>query len=419
MKKIIAGMLLGAGFCFSVQAATATWNGPVAPTTGTADGSWLTGTNWVGSVTPVFNNTLDITYTNGGMSWIGNQNPTIRSLTFADSVDTDINLRVLNNGSIGAKNLTFGSAGGAAINIAAGATGKINIGQGSNGGIIVLAEDLSITHNGDGSLSFLKRVDGSGGIVKRGSGKLILAVSNSYTGVTTLNAGALDINNTNALGTGVLVIDGGTIDNTSAATISNANNNAVTINGNFAFTGTQDLDLGAGVTTLGTAAGTSRTITANGANTLTLGGIIANGTTANQLIKDGLGTLSLNGANTYNGATIVLAGVLIANADHVFAGSTNIAVASGATLTLTNGAENNYINDSASLILTSGSILNLNFSGKDTVSRLSLDNGATWLSNGTYTAAQLAALGAGGTYTGTGSLKVGKSVLRLIGITSP
>jgi autotransporter-associated beta strand protein len=426
-KKVLGIILLVAGLSFAAQAATATWNGPVAPTLTTTDGSWLTSTNWVGSATPVFNNTLDITYTYGGMSWVGNQTPTIRSLTFTDSVDTDVNLRTLNNGSVGAKILTFGGAGGAAININAGATGNINIGQGSNGGNIVLAEDLSITHNGDGSLSFLKRVDGIGGIVKSGSGKLILAVSNSYTGVTTLNSGALDINNAYALGTGMLAINGGTIGNTSAAAISNANNNAVTINGNFAFTGTQDLNLGVGATTLGTAAGTSRTINIGSAtNALTLGGIIANGTTANQLIKNGTGTLILNGANTYSGGTTVSDGTVALGSSGTLGATTGALTVSGGTLnlggtsqtvgtttisggTITNGTltGSSYVGQSgtvAAILAGNSSALTKSTSGTLTLSGANTYGGGTVLSLGTLNIGHTNALGTGSLTINGGTL---------------
>ena len=126
------------------------------------------------------------------------------------------------------------------------------------------------------------------------------AASLSFGSGTTLNSGStLNINaagtsSTNsAIGTGTLTINGGTIDNTSVGAITLATNNAQTWNSDFTFTGTQTLNLGTGAVSLGTAASTSRTITVN-ANTLTIGGVISNGTTANSLIKAGAGTLSFD-----------------------------------------------------------------------------------------------------------------------------
>jgi autotransporter-associated beta strand protein len=121
------------------------------------------------------------------------------------------------------------------------------------------------------------------------------------------------VNNANALGsagTRTLNIAGGTLDNTSGGDITTVNP-AININGDFTFGGTNNLNLGTGATTLGTAAGTTRTITANGTTiALTIGGVIANGTTANSLTKAGTGTLILGGANTFDGLTTVSGGTL-------------------------------------------------------------------------------------------------------------
>ena len=69
---------------------------------------------------------------------------------------------------------------------------------------------------------------------------------------------------------------------------------------------------------LGTAPGTSRTIstyalaTTDG-NSLVLGGVISDGSSANSLNKAGLGFLTLTGTNTYAGLTTISAGTLAAN----------------------------------------------------------------------------------------------------------
>jgi autotransporter-associated beta strand protein len=167
---------------------------------------------------------------------------------------------------------------------------------------------------------------------QNGSGALTLEGSASSTGTGSyafnLNAGTLNVNNANALrtgGTSTLNIAGGTLDNTSAGDITTVNP-AVNINGNFAFGGTRALNLGTGATTLGTAAGTTRTITTNGTGALTLGGNIANGTTANALTKEGTGTLALTGANAYTGATVINNGTLL------IGGSGSINTSSGVTV---------------------------------------------------------------------------------------
>jgi autotransporter-associated beta strand protein len=152
---------------------------------------------------------------------------------------------------------------------------------------------------------------GSLGLVKLGTNALSLNQANTYTGGTTLTSGTLNINSDKALGAaaGAFAITTGTIDSTAlfAADQWLTNNNAQIWNGNFTFTGTQNLNLGTGTVSLGSTAG-SRTVTVS-AKTLTVGGVISNGT-ATGLTKAGNGTLFLTGANTYTGATTVSAGTL-------------------------------------------------------------------------------------------------------------
>src|SRR5205085_2943920 len=113
---------------------------------------------------------------------------------------------------------------------------------------------------------------------------------------------------------GLTISGGTTLDSSAAFTVSNAN--PLTINGDFAFPGNFALNMGTGAVSLGSAPGTSRTLAVN-ASTLTLGGIISNGTTAprtvalNNIINyAGLRTLNNNhtlqfqgeGGETYSGA---------------------------------------------------------------------------------------------------------------------
>lgn len=162
--------------------------------------------------------------------------------------------------------------------------------------------------------------DGSGGgslsVVKSGSSAQTLSGANTFTGGLTLNAGTLNINSASALGAtaSVFTINGGTLGNTTAGAITNANNNAMVWNGSFTFSAAavNTLNLGTGAVSLGTAAGTSRTITvsSNALTTLTVGGSISDGTTANGITKAGVGILILGGNSTYTGLTSVNAGFL-------------------------------------------------------------------------------------------------------------
>src|SRR5207248_991422 len=110
-----------------------------------------------------------------------------------------------------------------------------------------------------------------------------------------------------ALGTvaGTFTIAGGTIDNTSAGEITTVNYPQAW-NGDFAFTGTKDLNLGTGAVT----PNASRQLSVNG-GTLTVGGVIGGG--AVNLTKAGSGTLALSGASTHSGTTTLTGGTLSIN----------------------------------------------------------------------------------------------------------
>lgn len=126
------------------------------------------------------------------------------------------------------------------------------------------------------------------------------------------------------------------------------------------------------------------------------------------------GIILTNSANSYSGGTTVFDNAsLFANADHVL-GTGNVTLGTRASLTLSGGLTNDYIANSASLILTTTApnpvnntnTVFLNFSGIDYITGLSLNGGSTYLAPGTY-----GAIGSGADYTysiftGTGMLAV-------------
>lgn len=122
-------------------------------------------------------------------------------------------------------------------------------------------------------------------LTKAGDGTLILSAANTYTGTTTLNGGTLRFGIANAIApsSAVTLAAGTTLD----------------LNGfNQTLTGLS----GAGDIALGSA-----TLTAATAANATLSGVIS-GTGA--LVKQGAGTLTLTGSNTYSGGTTISAGRL-------------------------------------------------------------------------------------------------------------
>jgi autotransporter-associated beta strand protein len=141
---------------------------------------------------------------------------------------------------------------------------------------------------------------------------MIGGVSLSTATATVTSAPRLNINSATALGTGVLNFGGGAatdvvrIDNTSAGAVTVSTANAITMNRNFTFVGTRDLNLGTGVITIGGLGGVPgiRNITVT-ANTLTLAGPIGEAAPGAAITKAGSGTLVLSGLNSYTGNTTV------------------------------------------------------------------------------------------------------------------
>jgi autotransporter-associated beta strand protein len=175
-------------------------------------------------------------------------------------------------------------------------SGRILVGNGSAGGVL---QNGNFTIAGD----------------NRGhSGGFTLGTSNLNQNVK------LNINNTNALGTGVFVVGGTaaasgrtyTIDNTSGSDIVVNGMPSVNVNNNFTFAGTNALSFGAAAVNLGSA---TRTITLKN-NTLAMGGVVS-GTGGLTVYGPGTSqtyapTLELtNAANTYSGITTVSNGATL------------------------------------------------------------------------------------------------------------
>ncbi len=156
-----------------------------------------------------------------------------------------------------------------------------------------------------GSLTISGSTVFTGSVNKTNTGALTISGNNSGAGAITLSGGTLNLNSATALGTGVFTIGAGTTINTPLTANTLTNNNVQNWNGNFTFTGTNDLNLGTGAVTLG-----SSIIATTSASVLTVGGNIGDGGNNRGLTKTGAGTMILNGANTYTGATAITGGVL-------------------------------------------------------------------------------------------------------------
>ncbi|MEI6674845.1 MAG: autotransporter-associated beta strand repeat-containing protein [Verrucomicrobiota bacterium] len=241
-------------------------------------------------------------------------------------------------------------------------------------------------------------------LTKAGNGSLALAGANTYDGGTILNAGTLDINNAHALGTGLLTITGGTLDNTTAGPLTNTNNNAQAWNGDFTFHGTQSLNLGTGAVTLGG----NRTLTTSYA-TLTVGGSIGDGVNTFGLTKDGSATLSLTGANTYKGTTTVNAGTL--QLDGSTAAGSTVAVGTAGTLSGSGTVHGNatltgsgVINKTGGSITGTLSVTGGNWNGTGSVTgKITASSGTLSIGKGANLTATAGLDVTGGILTGTGT----------------
>ena len=217
---------------------------------------------------------------------------------------------------------------GAASSIVASA-GDININSGTITGATF---GLTLGGTGNGSVS---SIIGSGTVTKSGTGTWTLSGANTYTGLTTISAGTLKLNNTAALGTaasGTSITSGAVLDLNG---INYSTAEALTVNGTGISSGGAVINSSstgatfAGLIRLGSASsivGGTGTINISNAGTitgatfgLTLGGAAGGtltsilGTTTGTLTKADGGTWTLSGANTFTGGTTLNAGTLNIN----------------------------------------------------------------------------------------------------------
>jgi len=181
----------------------------------------------------------------------------------------------------------------------------------------------------------------TGALTKTGAGTLILSGANLYTGLTTVSEGILKYGINNALSSGAVTVNGGTLDivtftdNVGAVTLIDG-----TISG-----------------TTGVLTGTSYSVQ-NGSVSAILAGTAS-------LTKSTAGTVTLSGANTYSGGTTINAGTLsVASESNLGNTSGSLTFANGATL-LNNGTgqqtwiRNIILNSGGGIITMSGPTMTL------------------------------------------------------------
>jgi len=363
---------------------------------GGADNNWGTALNWDTNLVPANNGTANISFGTGArltpnvnVPWDVASlsfNPGAAAFSLGGSILTIRGGGISNGSSISqtiADPITLGAAQ-SWVAISAPLLLGANVVNGGN----------LLTVGGASNTSIIAVMSGAGGLTKSGGGTLTLGngsgdtFANTYTGLTTVSAGTLLLDK--AAGTaaiaGDLVANGGTITANRAGQFSSSSN--VTISGgsvnfgasntigsftalfgaysaaggtlNLTSTATYALTLGNGLgvggfnftgasggginlpngsnfgTTLGAIGlgGVNRTINvAEGGVTddLAINGVVSNG----GIIKNGPGTLTLGGANTYAGGTTINQGQIRISADTALGNAASPVTLNGGTLWIT------------------------------------------------------------------------------------
>jgi fibronectin-binding autotransporter adhesin len=307
-----------------------TWSNTAAGTF-----SWNTNASWGGSAFP---NAVDAA-ANMGVDIVGDQTInlgqaiTVGSLTYGDTNSSNIMTIAAGN------SLTFAvSTGSAAF------TTSANTNANAINAAIGLASPLNVTHAGTGLMTFGGVVSGSGSLTKQGTGTVVLSGANTFNGGTMVSAGTLRGTVAGAFGgnttASAITLGGGTLELFSSTATTFANS-AVTVTANSTII-TNRAAAGAGIThTLGALSIGANTLTVtpavanSGTQGLTVGAVTLTGNaTLNvttiasvtslltvgavgggnfSLTKSGAGNMTMTGAGTYGGGTLIQGGVVQIN----------------------------------------------------------------------------------------------------------
>ncbi|EDU3820573.1 AIDA autotransporter-like protein ShdA, partial [Salmonella enterica subsp. enterica serovar 4,[5],12:i:-] len=242
--------------------------------------------------------------------------------------------------------------------------------------------------------TFDNAISGSGQVVKSGDDVLTLSGANSYSGGTLISDGTLVASNVEALGSGDVTDNatlelntGGTFDNaiSGSGKVEKSGDDALTLSGANTYTGGTLISDGTLVASNVEALGTGD-VTDNAVLELNTGGDFDNAISGSgQVEKSGDGTLTLSGSNTYTGGTTINDGTLIATSVDAL-GSGD--VTDDAVLELNTGGD--FINNigGTGRVEKSGD-KTLTLSGSNSYT------GGTTISDGTLVASNVESLGTG------------------------
>ncbi len=422
-------------------AATYTWTGLGG------SGDWGDNNNW--DAAPTFDNAAELIFTGATQPvTFLNVVRTVNSLTFDANADTARSIRLASTAGGGtACTLTLGGGGTApAIIIDAGASAAHTLGV--SDGSIVLAGDLTVTHNGTANFTINRPVTGGFGLTKAGTGTMTLLGGSTYSGATTINGGMLVLDTAGGNtynGGNIFINNGSTVRLTPGGgdqfwftsktfTFSSSGGGILDTPGmNFVIQNPTIVTSGGAQNTISRSSGTGFGFNLNGttatfnvsrgsdetSDLLVTAPVVNSGS----VVKTGNGILSLNGVNTYNGTTTVNGGTLIIGGAGVLGNGTYnyaLAMANGASFVYASSAAqamNAAISGSGSLSKTGSGTLTLSgantYSGATTISSgiLSIASGGSMLNSLNVTVAA----GAQMTLANTGNVIADLAALTLDG----
>ncbi|GEP44649.1 hypothetical protein BGE01nite_39400 [Brevifollis gellanilyticus] len=358
---------------------------------GSTSGSWNDATNWntllTGAGTDVAvtpGDDLVFTTSTGALNFSQTIDTgaalAVNSLLFNASATTAITVAAGTAGSsltLGAGGLTLDTGTGAHVISAPITLGAAQSWTNNSANLFTVSGNVSagtnlLTAAGTGSTTITGIVSGSGGITKNDAGTLRLDGVNTFTGVTTLNAGTLmATTSAQALGTGTasLVINGGTLHLANDASTSFSRNTTITADativadrllsstssithtlGTLSLAGvTLTINKGANITSSGNGQVTfgvttftgSPTISQNSRGIIQFGNISETGGAQSLSLAAGNGASSLvilNGTGAWTGGTIVNSGTLRANVANSLGASGSLTTVNAGTVDLRNAS---------------------------------------------------------------------------------
>jgi autotransporter-associated beta strand protein len=366
------GLITGAGALRVLALASlGTWDG------GGSDANWSTGANWDNDAVPVFPKPLTFV----GPGQLTNTNDlsgvTASSITFDSAAGAFV---------IGGNAITLGG------NIVFNGEPASPITQTINADLDLGGANRQINTRLNGNMVLGGVISGNNALFKNNDGTLTLSGANTFTGELQVRAGTLKLGANSVLPTSALILNpisvpatvdlNGTTNTVRSLTFANSGGTEFVLDsvggGVLQITNFVSLNSNAGPAvisaTLDLGDGSREIRVFETASTLTVSGAIISSSGSANLVKLGSGTLILSGANTYNGDTTVDLGTLQLDL-------ASLAPTKAVYLSSTNGV-----------------VLNLNFSGTNSIGVL-YTNGIA-LPGGVYNSGNLPGL-----IAGTGSLQ--------------